>query len=355
MKASIAWAMFPALLASSVAWAQVGLKNVVLADMPVTLTYPTATASRPTTIGPFTVTVAPDAEPLPGRRRLVVISHGSGGSALADHALAAALVREGLVVAQPLHRGDNHRDQRDAGPVSFERRPGEVTRLIDALAADAQWAPRLALDRVGVHGMSAGGVTALALAGAQWRLLNLVRHCGAHGQQDAGFCFTGATDEESRRRRQASFDSARGVPEVFLPAALTTLHGGRTPTADATDPRPDPRIAAATVAVPVAAIFSAESLARVHVPVGVVAADRDEVLLPAYHSSHVLKHCTRCVLLAELPGAGHFDLLSPWPDSVARAVAAQYAQGGLPVAGFDGRLREAAQAQVAAFHRSQLQ
>ena len=45
-----------------------------------------------------------------------------------------------------------------------------------------------------------------------------------------------------------------GTWEVFL-------HGGRTPTPQAPDPRPDARIAAVTLAVPVSAIFTPESLA----------------------------------------------------------------------------------------------
>jgi predicted dienelactone hydrolase len=231
--------------------AQVGMRSTSFGDLPVTLVYPSDAATRPTAIGPYTVDVAMDAAPRPGRHRLVVISHGTGGSAIADHALAQALVREGLVVAQPLHRGDNFRDASQAGPPAFERRPREVIEVIDALAADAQWAPRLQLDRVGVHGMSAGGVTALALAGAQWRLLDLVRHCGAHAEAGAGFCFNGAIRPEQRAARQARYDSARGVPELLLPADLKRVHGGRTPTRGAADSRPDARSAAVTLAVPV--------------------------------------------------------------------------------------------------------
>lgn len=161
------------------ALAQVGLTEWRGGPMPVTLVYPTAAPVRTVTSGPFTIEAAADAPPREGRHRLVVMSHGTGGSAIADHALAARLAQAGFVVAQPLHEGDNFRDQRLAGPDSFRRRPAEVTRLIDALARDPAWSGRLALDKVGVHGMSAGGVTGIALAGGRWRLLNLVRHCQA--------------------------------------------------------------------------------------------------------------------------------------------------------------------------------
>lgn len=141
------------------------------------------------TLGLFELEVAPDAVPRPGRHRLIVMSHGTGGSPLSDHAMAATLARAGFVVAQPLHRGDNHQDARDAGPASWTRRPTEASRAIDLLASHPAWQQRVLTDRVGVHGMSAGGTTALQLAGAQWSVLSLVRHCPAHGDEDFGFCF----------------------------------------------------------------------------------------------------------------------------------------------------------------------
>lgn len=320
---------------------------------PVTIVYPTLTPTRATTFGPFTIEVASDAPPTPGRHRLVVLSHGTAGSPLADHALAARLARAGFVVAQLVHDGDNHLDRRLAGPESFRLRPVEAMHVINALAADAAWSPRLNLSKVGVHGMSAGGVTALSLAGAQWRTLNLVRHCLSHPQDDEGFCYQGARTAEERAERQARFDRARLWPEFVLPAELTTWHGGRSPASERDDPRPDPRIASVTAAVPVAAIFSEDSLRRIRVPVGVVSAGLDAVLAPRFHSGRVLAHCASCELLADLP-AGHFDLLWPWPEEVAKAVAAQQWRGGEPTPGFDAGLRDQAHDRIVAFHRRHL-
>lgn len=351
------WAAMPLLCAAALVGmpasviAQVGLtqwKSPTLAQ-PATLVYPTETVSRSTTFGPFTLEVAADAPVTPGRHRLVVLSHGTAGSPLPDHALAAQLARAGFVVAQVLHDGDNHLDQRLAGPESFRLRPVEAVRLMDALAADPAWSARLDLSRVGVHGMSAGGVTALSLAGAQWRTLNLVHHCLAHPQDDEAFCFQGARTPEKRAERQARFNRAGFWPEFVLPADIKTWHGGRDPAGDQPDPRLDARIASVTAAVPVAAIFSAESLKRIGVPVGLVSARLDTVLVPRFHSDHVLAHCKRCELLADLP-AGHFDVLWPWPGEVAKAVAAQQWRGGEPTPGFDAALREAAHQRIVAFH-----
>lgn len=337
--------------------APVGRTQMNVDGLPVTLVYPTLQAARRVELGPFVLHVAPDADPQPGLRRLVVLSHGTGGSAQSDHALAATLARAGFVVAQPLHSGDNYLDASRAGPEAWRLRPQEVSRVIDALAAHPRWQPLLQLDKVGVHGMSAGGVTALSLAGAQWRLLDLVRHCGAHADADLGFCFYGQTDLAARALRRASYERARGVPDGYLPAELKTVHGGQTPDAAAgrTEIRPDARIAAVTLSVPVAAIFSDYSLARIGVPVGVVSAGRDTLLLPEFHSAHVLRHCKACTLLAELPGAGHFDLLAPWPQEVARGVGAMQPRGGYPEPDFDAKERDAAFDAIARFFTRQLQ
>lgn len=339
----------------TVAHAQVGMRQTPLDAVPVTLVYPTDATATPQAFGAFTLNVALQAPPRAGRHRLIVMSHGTGGSAVPDHALAAAFARAGFVVAQPLHQGDNYRDSSEAGPTAMQRRPLEVIRVIDALSRHPEWSTRLQLDRVGVHGMSAGGVTGISLAGGQWRLLNLIDHCNRHLQDDEAFCFQGAIDPDKRAERQARFDRAAFWPSFLLPGELKAVHGGRTPTAGNPDPRPDPRIAAVTLAVPVAVVFSAESLARIRIPVGVVGTDRDEVLVPRFHSARLLSLCSSCMRLAELTGAGHFDVLWPWPEAVARDVAKLQLRGGMPVPGFDGRLREAAHARIVEFHRQHLQ
>lgn len=331
--------------------AQVGMASVELAGRPVTLVYPTATPARRVNLANFEIEVAMDATPTPGRHRLVLMSHGTGGSALSDHALAATLARAGFVVAQPLHAGDNYADLSKAGPVAWGQRPLEISAVIDALAASPRWQPLLRLDKVGVHGMSAGGGTALVMAGARWRVLELIRHCAANGEADEGFCFNGAAQGEARAERQRSFERAQGMSEAWLPRGLTELQGGR----EGADPRPDPRVAAVSVAVPVAAIFTPESLAGLRIPVAVLGAERDTNLLPRFHSQRVLSLCSACFALDELRGAGHFDLLAPWPADAAQRVGAAQARGGFPEPGFEPALRTAAFEKIAAFFDRSLQ
>src|SRR4030095_11215973 len=146
-------------LAAVSAQAGVGFSQIpgLPGDGPVTVYYPTATAARPQRLGPFTLNLAREAAPVRGNGRLIVMSHGSGGSPWVHADLARALVDAGFVVAMPEHRGDNFKDHSTPGPESWQRRPLEVSRAIDAVGRDPRFKPLLTLDRVGVYGMSAGG------------------------------------------------------------------------------------------------------------------------------------------------------------------------------------------------------
>ena len=344
------------LLTASASHAKMGMRQIQSGGMPITLIYPTAVPSQPLTQGPFTLQVASNAQPLPaanGKRSLIVLSHGTAGSAQPDHALAATLARAGFVVAQPEHRGDNWQDFSRAGPESWKTRPQDVSETIDAVARDTALAELVDTRRVGVHGMSAGGVTGLVLAGAPWRMLNLIPHCAQNLDEDIGFCLNGLGQRpelQTQRRRQ--FEMARGAPEQYLPANLKVSFGGKS--IESPDPRPDPRVAAVSLSVPVGVIFSPDSLARIRIPLGLSTSGDDGVLLPRFHSQHVLKHCTSCTTLSDHPQAGHFDWLSPWPASIAQTVAATQMRGGLPKPAFTDADRQKAFDQIAVFFKQKL-
>ncbi len=346
-----------ALWTSSTSHAQVGMRQIQSGNMPITVIYPTATATQFFTQGAFTIQVAHNAVPLAaatGKRGLIVLSHGTAGSTQPDHDLAATLARAGFVVAQPQHRGDNWQDFSHAGPESWKTRPHDVVDAINAVAQDPVLAPLVNTQRVGVHGMSAGGVTGLALAGAQWRMLNVVQHCALHLDEDIGFCLNGLAQHPAQQiLRKSQYSLARMLTEANAPRSFTTLQGGLSDNAPA-DPRPDQRIAAVSLLVPVAAIFTPESLARIRIPVGITTAGKDGVLLPRFHSGHVLAHCKTCTVLSDHPSAGHFDWLSPWPASVAQSVVGTQMRGGLPNPAFTDDARQAAFDRIALFFKQQL-
>ncbi len=356
---------FCALLLTTASQAQVGMRLMASGGMPITVVYPTVSAARTLTQGPFVLQVASNAPPLPmasGKRRLIVLSHGTAGSAWPDHALATTLAHAGFAVAQPEHRGDNWQDFSRAGPQSWQTRPQDVSDTIDAVAHDPVLGPLVDTRRVGVHGMSAGGVSGLALAGAQWRMLDLTQHCAQHMDEDIGFCLNGLAGQAVQQMlRKEQFAMARMLTEGTAPAFLKTLHGGKTAgpsqytkTEPQADPRPDPRVAAVSLLVPVGAIFTPESLARIRIPVGLTVAEADQVLVPRFHSQHVLQHCRGCRVLSHHAGAGHFDWLAPWPAELARNVAATQMRGGLPHAEFTSVQRQSGFDLIAAFFLQEL-
>ena len=85
-------------------------------------------------------------------------------------------------------------------------------RTIDRVMKDRRFAPLLEQGRVGVYGMSAGGLTALEFSGATWSLSRLVKHCADHFEEDVAFCgfrelaaSKGKLDDATKQRLKAQY------------------------------------------------------------------------------------------------------------------------------------------------------
>ncbi len=312
---SISKAWRHALVVSSLAhlggWAQadVGLGSIAGADTDgaITLYYPTKGAAAPIRRGPFTLQLAEQAPPERGNGRLVVISHGSGGGPWVHADLARSLVEAGFVVAMPQHHADNSKDDSNPGPNSWAIRPQEVSRAIDAVGRDARFAPLLSLDQVGVYGMSAGGHTALSMAGGRWSVAGFQQHCETNLVEDFQACvglithLTGGLFDGIKK-----WAAQTVIRHRFADTTLLSHH--------------DPRVAAVVAGVPAAADFDMASLATPRVPLGLVTAQQDRWLTPRFHSDRVLKTCTTCEHIADLPNGGHGALLSPLPPGLGGLV-----------------------------------
>lgn len=309
-------------------------------DGPVTVFYPAAAADRPVTRGPFTLQVAENAAPARGNGRLVVVSHGSGGNAWVHADLARALVADGFTVAMPEHRADNSRDPSQPGPESWKHRPREVSRAIDTVAATPALAGLLSLDRVGMYGISAGGHTALVLAGGRWSPALFTRHCERSIAEDFNACVGLITRQQGNLLDALKRKVALGVIRHRFDD-------------DAWQAHQDPRIAAAVSGVPFAADFDMASLAQPRVPLALVTAAHDRWLVPRFHSDAVLEACRpRCELLAHLPTGGHGALLSPPPP--ADRLGAVAADLLLDPPGFDRSELRTLEAKIVAFFRGRL-
>ena len=296
-------------LGAGLAQAGVGLSTIDGADGdgPVTLYYPTQATAAPIQRGPFTLQLAELAPPQLGNGRLVVISHGSGGGPWVHADLARSLVEAGFVVAVPQHHADNSRDGSNPGPASWVLRPQEVSRAIDAVGRDSRYAPFLSLNRVGVFGMSAGGHTALSMAGGRWSAAGLKQHCETNLVDDFQSCVGLVT-----RLTGGIFD---GIKKWVALAVIRHRLDDTTPHTHV-----DPRVAAVVAGVPFAADFDLTSLVAPRVPLGLVTAQQDRWLTPRFHSDRVLRTCTTCEHIADLPNGDHGALLSPLPPGLTGLV-----------------------------------
>jgi predicted dienelactone hydrolase len=263
--------------------------------------YPALGAEISVAQGPFRFSWVPDGQPLQGNRRLVVISHGSGGSPWVHVDLARALVAHGFTVAIPLHQGDNYLDPSEPGPVSWRKRPQEVSNAIDRIGRHAEFANYLSLDSVGVFGGSAGGHTALSLAGGEWSDQRFKEHCDRHIEQDFSSCV-------------GSFTLLRGnsLDRLKIWAALRVINWRFSDSA--IQRYRDPRITAVIAMVPFAADFVPESVAKPNVHLGLVIARKDINQVPRFHVERILNACApNCEIVMDLPEGSHGAMLSPLP------------------------------------------
>ena len=266
-----------------------------------TVFFPTRAEEAPLTQGPFRLSWAKNSEPIAGNGRLIVISHGSGGSPWVHANLARTLTQRGFVVALPQHAGDNHLDPSEPGPPSWKRRPHEVSQAIDRVATNPLLAPLLSLESVGVFGGSAGGHTALSLAGGEWSPAGFRDHCLKHIADDFSSCVGFTT-------------LLRGNWLDTLKLSLAKLIIRWRFDEDTPHRYTDKRVRAVVAMVPFAADFSPESLKAPKTSLGLVIAEQDINQVPRFHVKAILSACEpRCEVLANLVDAGHGSMLSPLP------------------------------------------
>lgn len=288
--------VFALALAAACAHAGTGVTQIGA----TTVFYPTAAADQAVQRGPFTLKLAPNAPPQRGNNRLVVLSHGSGGAAWTYTGLATQLVQAGFIVASPEHDGDNWHDMSKVGPPSWKLRPGEVIAAIDLLAADARFGPLFDPAKVGMYGMSAGGHTALALAGGRWSPARLKAHCAEKIDEDFATCAGTATQLTG------------GALDGLKKGIVLMVHRLKFDDTQAYG-QADPRIVAIVAEVPFAVDFDMQTLQAPKVKLGLVEARKDIWLVPRFHIDSVREACKACDVIADLPTAGHGSLMSPQP------------------------------------------
>lgn len=252
-----------------------------------TVWYPTRAAESAVQFGPYTLSIARDAEIAPGGRYpVILLSHGRRGTPLGHRELAAHLARSGFIVVAPAHAGDTAGQPfEDSQRRILIARPRQSRLALDRVLADPRFAPHADAGRVGTVGFSAGGYTALALAGARPDLRRATAYCREH-PDDLGSCGPAGTG---------------GVGDAVWPALN------------------DPRIRAIVVMDPLAILFGRDELAAVHLPVLLMRPENDFYLSAKGNALGLAAALPTPPQQAVVPG-GHFVFVEPCPDIVAQAL-----------------------------------
>jgi len=259
--------------------------------------------------------VARAAAPTDGKFGMVVISHGSGGDALATvisrwplRRMAMSLPRQCTHETLPGHVGCRLGER-------VGRSARQVSRVIDPVTGGPGARPHIQRERIGVVGHSAGGYTALALAGAQPSMNVLVQHCKGT-PEDARFCFFGGAPLGSQPK-------GGDIPDVH-----------------------DRRVRAIVLLAPVAALFTDEALSNLTVPVRIYGAERDDLTPVKYHAERLAKALAPKAEYVLIKGAGHFSFLASFPDALRNSVG----EAGQDPSGFDrNAMHETLNPEIVAF------
>jgi predicted dienelactone hydrolase len=227
------------------------------------------------------------------RHPLVLLSHGFGGVARQMTWLGEALAREGYVAVAIDHPGTNGVDGVNAaGAYAPWERAEDLRRLLDGVLADPTLGPRIDRERVGVTGFSIGGWTSALLLGAR-----------ADFERFRAFCRSPQRDAICNRQVEFDLNYERQQDELKRAGAEALLAGEQADHRDA-------RIKAGVLIAP--ALIQAlqpDSVARIAVPLLMVAGDADAVV-PTPTNAAWLQPRVPGSRLQILPGVGHYDFLS---------------------------------------------
>lgn len=263
--------------------------------------YPTLEKTKIVKLGPYELNVARQPTIKEGKHGLIVISHGSRGSHLGHRDTALYLAARDYIVVSILHPRNNYSDD-SAGRTleNWRNRPRHISEMLDALLGDSQFKKYIDRKRIAVIGHSAGGYTALAVAGGIPDSANIRTHCEKHGD-DPEFC---GIYRHGLGLKIASFINNPGAEKKTL---IENTH--------------DHRIRAAVLMAPVGILFKGkESLSKVMIPVRIYRAEKDTVLRFPYHAESIRQNLPMDPEYRVVKNAGHYSFISPFPENAKKTV-----------------------------------
>ncbi len=227
-----------------------------------------------------------------GRLPVVLVSHGTGGSAKSMGGLGIRLARSGYVALAVNHHGNTAVEPyRPEGFLCWWERARDLTVALDQVCAEPHFHGRLDPSRVFAAGFSLGGYTALALAGA---VADLDRFDRWRTQRP---------DFRGPREFPDLLDRFEDLRERCAPFRRSLDRHGRS--------YRDARVKAVLACAPAPPVraFTTHSLARIDVPVSIVVAPSDQEAPYADCACWLNRHLRDCRMRMLGTGAGHYVFL----------------------------------------------
>lgn len=242
---------------------------------------------------------AADGAPLSGARQrypLLVLSHGTGGSADSLDWLAAALAAQGYIVAGVNHPGNDALEPLTLdGFMLWWERATDASEVLDGMLADPQLGAHIDAARIGAVGFSLGGYTVLELAGARTNLAAFERFCTSPG-----------ADAICHPPEMSKLGEDAGVKAVTQDTLSPAMKASR---ALAGESYRDPRVKAVFAIAPaLGEAFDQNSFDAVTIPVSLVAGEND-VTAPVDTNIHRIAGLLPKAVVTMVPGAAHYTFL----------------------------------------------
>jgi predicted dienelactone hydrolase len=238
----------------------------------------------------------------PAKFPLILLSHGTGGSALMMAWLGTELARNGYIAVAMNHPGNNAlEDYTVQGFTLGWERAVDLSRVLDSMLADRQFGPRIDAHRLGAAGFSLGGYTMMVIAGAVATPIDLKRL----EQQ----CSSGVWD--------LLCYSPPEFPGLTQKAIALSNNDSayRAALEKSAESHRDPRIRAVFAIAPVDLRLTNQSLGEVSIPVEIVVGASDQNAPPA-SNAEVLAHNIRGAKLTIYPGGvAHYTFLATCTDA----------------------------------------
>jgi predicted dienelactone hydrolase len=236
----------------------------------------------------------------PAKFPLIMLSHGTGGSAAIIGWLGTALAAHGYIVAAVNHPGNNGLEQyTPQGFTLWWERARDISVVIDQMLVDSAFGSRIDANRIGAAGFSLGGYTMIALAGGITDRSAYIDFCNSPNADN----ICKAPPEFQGNLFDMSGDLAKADSEY------------RDSLNHSSDSYRDSRIRAVFAMAPaLGPAFRSEGLGKISIPVEIVAGASDSNVPVNSSARYFAAHIPHAKLTIFPGGVGHYDFLDACTD-----------------------------------------